>query len=657
VKRPQIMTRFCLSVLVTLATAGAGEAAPPNVVIMLADDLGWGDIRVHGGEVPTPNIDRLFREGVELKNFMVWCVCSPTRAMLLTARHPFRVGTGPEVGGELDAGETTIAEGFRANGYRTGVFGKWHNGEDPATEGFLAAYLEAYRATPRKRPPGGLGANAHGFDEAWVYYGGGADYFNRKTVQGRGPVSWWHDREFRPRDEGYTDDMVTRHAREFIRGNKDRPFFCYVPFHLIHAPMQAKQEDEARVSPDVKAPAQRTYDAMVLALDGNVGAILDELETQGLASNTIVLFASDNGATPEGNNQPFRGTKHTLYDGGVHVPAVLRWPAGGLAGGRKWGGLCGALDVFPTLIELAGLKMPDTRPRDGRSVAAAVRDGAASPVESYYWAWHNYDAVRTGRWKLLRYADHNELYDVQADVGEVKDLAGERTEVVGELTTRLDAWAASLGAALSHRPAPGRADEPPAPRGDVLDVRVTQVGPVTGSSGPLVVNFATTATRHYAQDVIEYDLCIAADSGLSEGVYYTPFKGLDPASRRLTFRKGIGFDQFGREQVQGPPTRGGPGVWEHRRIGYTAGAPTVDAQHGLVFNGKKAGTYHILIDNVRVQHADGSVTPVWSDARDTASARAGTHHPAFKDLSVGTVPYSATLSGPRPEGAPASGGK
>lgn len=651
------MTWLCLFFATGLTGVNAAEAGPPNVVILLADDLGWGDIRVHGGEVPTPNIDRLFHEGVELGNFMTWCVCSPTRAMLLTARHPFRVGTGPEVGGELDVAETTIAESFRANGYRTGVFGKWHNGEDPVTKEFQAAFLEAYAASPRKRPPEGLGANAHGFDEAWVYYGGGADHFNRRTAQGRGPVSWWHNREFRPRDDGYTDDLVSRHARAFIRDNKDRPFFCYVPFHLIHAPMQAKQVDVARVSAEVKSPGQRTYDAMILALDDNVGAILGELDAQGIASRTIVLFTSDNGATPEGNNGPFRGSKHTLYEGGVHVPAVIRWPGGGLTGGRKWSGLCGALDVFPTLIELAGLKMPDTRPRDGRSVAAAVRHDAVSPVESYYWSWHNYDAVRTGRWKLLRYADHNELYDIQADPRESQNLAEDRTEVVGDMTARLDAWADTLGAALSHRPAPGRADAAPAPKGDLLELRVTQVAPVTDSSAPLVVNFATTARRHYAQDVIEYDLCIATDSELREGFYYTPYKGVDPASRRLTFRKGIGIDQFGREQVQGPPTRGGTGVWEHRRIGYTAGAPTVDAQHGLVFNGKKTGTYHIFIDNVCIRHADGSTSPVWSDARETAGFRGNTDHPAFKDLSVGTVTYSATLQRPTPKAEHAQGAK
>ncbi len=144
----------------------------PNVVYLLADDLGWGDLGVNGGSIPTPRIDRLFREGVRCDNFMGWCVCSPTRAMLLTGRHPFRVGTGPETGGELAKEETTIASAFKAHGYRTGVFGKWHNGNDPETPEFQRAYEEAFKDRANKKYKGGFGVNAHGFDEAWVYYGG-----------------------------------------------------------------------------------------------------------------------------------------------------------------------------------------------------------------------------------------------------------------------------------------------------------------------------------------------------------------------------------------------------------------------------------------------------------------------------------------------------
>ena len=325
---------FLLAAL-TISDLQAADGAKPNVVYLMADDLGWGDISVHGGSVATPNIDRLFKEGLELNHFMGWCVCSPTRAMLLTGRHPIRVGTAPEVGGELELAETTIAEGFKSNGYRTGVFGKWHNGNDPDSPEYRAAFAEAHKDQPNRKPAYGHGANAHGFDEAWVYYGGGADYFNRRTVKGRGPVSWWHNLEFRPRDEGYTDDLVTRRAIEFIRENKERPFFCYVPFHLVHAPLQAKEEDLAVIGPEqaAKLPSasakstadeKRTHAAMLHALDKNVAAIWAELEKLGLIENTILVFTRDNGAMEAGSSLPLRGHKHTIYDGGVRLPTCYR---------------------------------------------------------------------------------------------------------------------------------------------------------------------------------------------------------------------------------------------------------------------------------------------------------------------------------------------
>ena len=277
---------LCIAAIFLVAPpAAAVESRPdtsrPNIVYMLADDVGWGDISCHGGKTPTPNIDRLFADGVELEHCMAWCVCSPTRAMLLTGRHPFRVGTGPEVGGELSADETTIAEVFRSAGYRTGVFGKWHNGEDPDTPEFRAAYEEAWRERPQKSFPGGLGVNAHGFDEAWVYYGGGADYFTRRTVQGRGPVSWWHNREFRGSDAGYTDDLVTERACEFINASAGKPFLCYVPFHIVHAPLQAKDEDLTAVDSAITDPEARVYAAMLRSLDANVGRILATLRDTG----------------------------------------------------------------------------------------------------------------------------------------------------------------------------------------------------------------------------------------------------------------------------------------------------------------------------------------------------------------------------------------
>lgn len=606
---------FSLAVLWLSLVAPLAAAEKPNVVYLLADDLGWGDLGTHGGRIPTPRLDRLFKQGVQLDNFMGWCVCSPTRAMLMTGRHPFRVGTGPETGGELAREESTIAEGFKANGYRTGIFGKWHNGADPDTPAYRAAFAAAYKDRPNKDFEGGLGVNAHGFDEAWVYYGGGADYFTRRTVKGTGPVSWWHNLEYRPDDAGYTDDLITQRAIDFIRAGKQQPFFCYVPFHIVHEPLQAKDSDLEAVDAKVTDQTTRTYHAMVQAMDKNVASILEELDQLGLGDNTIVVFTSDNGATRNGNNLPFRGGKHTILEGGTHLPTVVRWPKGGLTGGRTWDGLCGSLDMYPTLMAMAGLTMPATRPLDGKNIWPALRDNTASPVESYYWSWHNEDAIRTAEWRLHRFAGRVELYDIRHDIGEAHDVAQQHPEAVASLLTKMNAWVGSLGAALTHLPAPARLDAKPAPEGEVLEVTVT----VTGNAKPkdtLVVPFAGFAGHSFATDYVEYDLAVAPGS-LRQGFYYSPFKGNDNKSLALDFKRGEGFDQFGREQAAGPEPKGGPGVWEHRVIGLCSSAPGILPRHGLVFKGGHPGTYKIYLDNLRIRHADGSTTPIWTSGKDT----------------------------------------
>ncbi len=622
---------WLLSLIVGLA---APAAERPNVVLMLADDLGWGDLSIHGGTIPTPRLDRLFREGVQLDHFMAWCVCSPSRAMLLTGRHPFRVGSGPECGGELAGEEITIAEVFRAHGYRTGVFGKWHNGEDPDTPEFRAAWAEAFKDMPRKTFRGGLGVNEHGFDEAWVYYGGGADHFTRRTVDGRGPVSWWHNREFRPNDQGYTDDLVTQHALNFIRDHRAQPFFCYVPFHLVHAPLQAKPEDLGRVPGHITGATQRIYAAMVMALDHNVGAILDLLDQLNLRTNTIVVFASDNGATKTGSNLPFRGGKHTVFEGGTRMPTVIHWPAANL-GGRTWNGLCSLCDLLPTLASMAGLALPNHMPRlDGQNLWPALRDGGPSPVRSYYWVWRDEDAIRTAEWRLHRYFDRVELYHVLNDPGEARNVADSHPEVVAQLLAEMDAWAESLGAALSHRPAPKRLDRPAEPSGDVLEVTVT-VTPQAKPRDQLVVPIASLDEAILATDYVEFDVAVGQDS-LQQGFFYSPFKGHETKGVELLFRRGVGVDQFGREQVRGPAPQGGPMTWEHRVIGLCGLAPGSLARHALVFTGSRAGTYRVYLDNLRIRRADGTTIPVWTDARHTISKRIPDSE-TFKNMQVRTI--------------------
>lgn len=615
------------------SSAAASAADKPNVVYLLADDLGWGDLGVNGGSIPTPTIDKLFKDGVRLDNFMGWCVCSPTRAMLLTGRHPYRVGTGPETGGELAKEETTIAKAFKANGYRTGVFGKWHNGDDPATPEFNKAYEEAWKdRASRTYKGGGLGVNAHGFDEAWVYYGGGPDHFSRRISAGKGPVSWWHNREHRPQDEGYTDDLVTRHAVAFIRDNKDRPFFCYVPFNNIHGPMQAKDEHLMAVDPKVTDKDKRMYAAMTQALDKYVADILAEIDKHGLRNNTIIVFTSDNGATRGGSNLPFRGGKHSVFEGGTHLPTVVFWPQGKVVKG-KWDGLCGALDMFPTLIEMAGLKMPDTRPLDGKSVWPALRDNKPSPVDSYYWSWHNEDAVRTADWRMHRFTDRVELYDIRKDIGETTNVADQNPEIVAALKKKMDTWVESMGVALSHLPPPAALNAKPAPEGEVLEVSLT----ITDKAKPkdsLLAQFARWDGHAYATDYIEYDLAVAA-GGPPKAFYYTPFKGNND-QKIPHFKRSEGIDQFGREQVSGPEPKGGAGVWEHRVIGLASYGPGIAPGHGVMFKGGKSGTCKIYIDNLRIRHADGKTTPIWSSGKDTRAVKFQENE-SFKDLKIRTV--------------------
>jgi arylsulfatase A-like enzyme len=587
---------------------------------------------------------------------MGWCVCSPTRAMLLTGRHPIRVGTGPEVGGELALEETTIAEGFKANGYRTGVFGKWHNGDDPDTPEFQAAFKEAFKSMPNKTHKGGHGANAHGFDEAWIYYGGGADFFNRRTVSGRGPVSWWHNREFRPNDEGYTDELVTQRAIEFIRESKGRPFFCYIPFHIAHAPLQAKEKDLAAVDSKMAAKlptaSGKTTDenkhihaAMLNALDQNVAALMAELEKLGLSDNTIVVFTSDNGAMEAGSSLPLRGHKHTIYDGGVRLPTAIHWPAGGLVGGKKWDGLCGALDMFPTLIAMTGGTMPPTRPLDGKDVWPALRDRQPSPVESYYFVWRDEDALRTDKWKLHRFFDRFELYDITRDETESSNVAAAHPEVVKSLAAKMDAWAGSLGVALSHRPAPAKHHAPAAPEGEVLAI----TGTITDKAKPkdrLAINIANWSGTQYATDWIEFDIAFSPNTP-KRHPYFSTLEGHNSKPFGPLFKAGTGVDQFGRDQITGPGIADGKSVWEHRIIGLSSTAPGPLGKHGVVFTGGTPGTFTVYLDNLRIRHADGRTTPLWTSGKDT---RAGKFTPNefFSDLQIKTLP-SPSISESHPE--------
>jgi hypothetical protein len=399
--------------------------------------------------------------------------------------------------------------------------------------------------------------------------------------------------------------------------------------------MQAPEKDLQEVVASITDPKKRVYAAMVQALDKNVGAILRELDRFGLREDTIVVFTSDNGATAEGSNLPLRGTKHTTFEGGTRLPTAVHWPKGGLSGGKTWDGLCGACEMLPTLASMCKIPLPKPRKLDGHNIWPALQKGEASPVESYYWAWHNVDTLRTAQWRMHRYFDRVELYDIQADVAETQNLAGTNPETVKELTAKMDAWVKSLGAALTHQAAPGALDEPAAPEGEVLEISVT----VTDKAKPkdfVVVPITTVEFFQQATDFIEFDVAVSNATPRKAAWYYSPFRGNSGTPPTLYFKKGEGIDQFGREQSGVPEMRGGPGTWEHRVIGLCGSAPGPLPRQGLVFRGGVPGKITVYLDNLRLRRGDGTKAPLWNARKDTRTQKLA-NSDLFRDVQVRVV--------------------
>ena len=459
-------------------------------------------------------------------------------------------------------------------------------------------------------------------------------------------MSWWHNLEFRPQDTGYTDDLLTQHALEFIRANKTQPFFCYVPFQIAHAPLQAKESDLAKIDPlmaaKIPAASEKTTDkekhilaAMLTALDQNVATLFAEIEHLGLLDNTIFVFTSGNGAMEAGSSLPLRGHNHTIYEGGVRLPTVIHWRKGGLVGGKKWNGLCGALDMFPTLMAMTESKMPPTRPLDGKNIWPALRDNQPSPVESYYWVWRDEDAIRTAQWKLHRFFNRYELYDITKDEVEANNVADANPAVVKSLTAKMDAWTDSIGVAVSHQPAPAKYRAPAGPEGEVLAVTVT----ITDKAKPkdrLAISLAGWDGTQFATDWIEYDLAFSPNVP-KRHPYFSTLEGNNSKPFGRLFKPGTGVDQFDRDQSTGPGIADGKSTWEHRIVGLASTAPGPLNKHGVVFTGGTAGTFTIYLDNLRIRHGDGSTTPIWTNGKDTRFRKIEDSD-LFKSIQVRAIP-------------------
>lgn len=423
-----------------VATASAPRIAKPHIVILVADDLGYGDVGFNGGKgIATPHLDRLAADGVRLKRFYACPMCSPTRAGLMTGRYPLRFGLmraviPPWRKYGMPPKEHTIAEMLAPAGYqRRAAVGKWHLGHS------RRAWL-----------PGN-----QGFTHFYGHYNGAIDYFTHQ----REDQLDWHKNLATCHDKGYSTGLIAKAAAQFIREHPttgdgaDRPLLLYVPFNAPHSPFQAEQEDLNKYA-GVKDKRRRTYCAMVHAMDRGIGRILKALDDKGFTENTFVLFFSDNGGVRSvASNRPLRGGKLTMYEGGIRVAAAARWPAGGIKGGRVVAGRMGYIDVYPTLKRLAGVTADDPNPTDGVSVLDVLRGRAAAPDREWFSFLHQngpaeHVSVNTDDWKLIVHGPSVldkvppkkrklELYDMRRDDRETTNLADKHPNVVKRLMARL----------------------------------------------------------------------------------------------------------------------------------------------------------------------------------------------------------------------------
>jgi arylsulfatase A-like enzyme len=385
------------AVLVALATGSAvaedgGLPDRPNIVVIMADDMGYGDLSCYDGRIETPRLDALAQNGMRFTDFhSSGPVCSPTRAGLLTGRYQQRanvsgvVNADPEMAvhhtGLRPDDEITFAELLNRAGYATAVFGKWHVG-----------YHKRYNPLH------------HGFDEFRGFVSGNIDYISHYDRMGI--FDWWNGLE-KVQEEGYSTHLITEHATRFIEENRDEPFCLYVAHEAPHRPYQKPGDDPVRregehgLWNDRKQPhAENAYCVMVEELDKGVGKIVDTLKEHDLAEDTLVFFFSDNGANRFGSNGPLRGHKGSVWEGGHRVPAIAWWP-GQIEPGSETDATAISIDLMPTMLDLASVPAPYGHELDGVSLRPVLLKGEALPERTLFWEFRDRAAVRRGPWKLV----------------------------------------------------------------------------------------------------------------------------------------------------------------------------------------------------------------------------------------------------------------
>ena len=436
VSRRTVLHGAASGVTLLLGRAQAQTVKPPNIVFFLADDLGYADVSCYGRpDIQTPNIDRIAAEGVRfVQAYANSAVCSATRTALITGRYQYRLPVGLEepVAGSsknvgMPPGQPTLPSLLKQAGYRTALLGKWHLGSLPDY-------------SPLKS----------GYDHFWGFHGGALDYFTHAGV-GHEPDLW--DGDLPVQETGYMTDLIGDRAVSAVEAyaQADRPFFLDVHFNAPHWPWEAADDqaesERLRNSAirDFDGGTQRTYQQMVQRMDFQIGRVLQALDTHGLADNTIVIFTSDNGGERFADTWPFTGRKTELLEGGLRIPAVLRWPAR-LPRGVVTQQVGISMDWLPTLLAAAGATPAPDFPPDGMNLLPLV-SGTVPPVpRALFWRYKaNYQrAARDGDWKILKIADNTFLFDVAADPMERANLKDRHPEVFNRLVAEWNAWDAGM---------------------------------------------------------------------------------------------------------------------------------------------------------------------------------------------------------------------